>query len=246
VYAQVWQALQHNRQPGQGVVLTGHCYMAGGDLSEWSERKILLGNQHALPVAMFGEEVAYVALGHLHLAQRVGGRERVRYSGSPIPMSMQERGYRHQVLLVEMEGEQVQEITPLPVPRSVEFLKIPQQGGVTLDELLPLLAQLPEGQQNERSPYLEVVVKATTAEMVTRQRIEEALLNKGVRLVKITLQRPGQETVSKPFSTANLVDLAAEEIFKRKYQQHYGQEPPNDWLAAFHELVDAADQEEAG
>src|SRR5688500_19627725 len=43
----------------------------------------------------FPDGVAYVALGHLHKCQRVGGRDHVRYAGSPIPLAMNEAAYRH-------------------------------------------------------------------------------------------------------------------------------------------------------
>src|SRR5438105_11066924 len=57
------------RKPGEAMIATGHCYMTGGLVSELSERKIQVGNQHALPVDIFPTELAYVALGHLHRAQ---------------------------------------------------------------------------------------------------------------------------------------------------------------------------------
>src|SRR5690606_38813120 len=103
----------------------GHCYMTGTRLSELSERRILGGNQHALPVDLFPDDVAYVALGHLHLAQRVGA-DHVRYAGSPIPLSFGERHYPHQVLLVDLRGERVAGIEPLRVPRSVDLLRVPE------------------------------------------------------------------------------------------------------------------------
>ena len=65
--------------------------MIGSALSELSERKILGGNQHALPVDIFPPGVAYAALGHLHLPQVVGDLDHVRYCGSPIPLAVDER-----------------------------------------------------------------------------------------------------------------------------------------------------------
>ena len=46
----------------------GHAYLAAGQLSELSERRVLGGNQHALPAELFAA-ADYTALGHLHLAQ---------------------------------------------------------------------------------------------------------------------------------------------------------------------------------
>ena len=47
----------------------------------------------------------YVALGHLHRAQRVSGRELVRYAGAPLPMSFAEKHYRQGVMLVTLDEE---------------------------------------------------------------------------------------------------------------------------------------------
>jgi exonuclease SbcD len=49
--------------------------MVNSCVSELSERKILDGNQHALPIELFPKDIAYVDLGHLHLAQKVGANE---------------------------------------------------------------------------------------------------------------------------------------------------------------------------
>ncbi|MFN7147211.1 MAG: exonuclease SbcCD subunit D, partial [Myxococcota bacterium] len=131
VYAEALDAARAKRQPGQALVATGHCYMRDGELSELSERKILGGNQHALPVGVFPEDVAYVALGHLHLAQPIG-RPGVRYSGSPLPLSMPERTYPHQVCVVKLDGERLAEVRPARVPRVTDLLRVPESGALPL------------------------------------------------------------------------------------------------------------------
>ncbi|MFK5947157.1 MAG: exonuclease subunit SbcD, partial [Methylococcales bacterium] len=105
LYAELLANLQQQAIHDEVLLLTGHCYMVGGHLSELSERKILGGNQHALPADIFSADVSYTALGHLHLAQTVGDNEAIRYSGSPIPLSFDEQHYKHQVLLVEVKAD---------------------------------------------------------------------------------------------------------------------------------------------
>ncbi len=87
VYAEVAEAAgrEGKRLP---LLATGHCYLAGTHLSELSERRIFGGNQHALPAETFPETLTYAALGHLHLAQAVGGRRASafqRLADSPLP-----------------------------------------------------------------------------------------------------------------------------------------------------------------
>jgi len=45
-----------------------------------------------------------MALGHLHVAQKVPGKEHFRYCGSPVAMGFGEAGQQKQVLLVEFTG----------------------------------------------------------------------------------------------------------------------------------------------
>ena len=73
IYAQLFATAQDRRQPGQALLAAGHCFLAQTQTSVDSERKIQLGNKLPLPVDLFPPAVAYVALGHLHLAQRVAG-----------------------------------------------------------------------------------------------------------------------------------------------------------------------------
>ena len=56
---------------------------------------------------------AYAALGQLHRAQKVGGQDRVRYSGSPLPMSFTEIDYRHQVICIDLDGESLAKTAPI-------------------------------------------------------------------------------------------------------------------------------------
>ena len=194
VYAEALAAAREKRVPGQALLGMGHCYLTGTALSALSERKILGGNQHALPADIFPEDVAYVALGHLHLAQSVGGREGVRYSGSPIPLSLSEASYRHQVVIADFDGEALREVRILPIPRAVPILTIPERGPLPVDQVLALLLALPPldpALPAETRPYLDVEVAVQKPEPSVRRRIEEALVGKAARLVRIGLRLEG-------------------------------------------------------
>jgi exonuclease SbcD len=226
----------------------GHCYMVGTEVSLLSERKILGGNQHALPVDLFPEDVAYAALGHLHKAQRVGGREGVRYSGSPIPLALSENEYPHQVCLVDLDGERLAGVRPLAVPRTRTILRIPYEGPRPLDEVLALLATLPPADPKtpaELRPLLEVRVLLDRPEPALRRRIEPALEGKGVRLVKITPELVGRtQALAEMAPHVRLAELRPEDVFIERYRRDFGALPPAELLAAFHELVEQVERGE--
>lgn len=242
VYAETLDAARARRAPGQALVATGHCYMRDGELSELSERKILGGNQHALPVGVFPDDVAYVALGHLHLAQPIG-RPGVRYSGSPLPLSMPERAYPHQVCVVKLDGERLAEVRAARVPRVTELLRVPETGALPIDELEAALRALPAldpGTPAWRRPFLEAAVRLDAPEPGLQRRLEAALDGRAARLVKVGRERTGTGEALGATEVAGLSDITPEEVFVRRWRQEFSAEPDPAVLACFAELLGEA------
>ncbi|MBT8494188.1 MAG: exonuclease SbcCD subunit D C-terminal domain-containing protein [Deltaproteobacteria bacterium] len=230
--------------PGQSLVVTGHLYASGCDVSKMSERRVLGGHEHVLGSELFPADATYVALGHLHKAQRVGGKEEVRYAGSPIPLSLSEAGYRHQVVIAELDGPSVQ-VQVHPVPRAIEILRIPKRGSAAIDEILEELAALPaiDSGSADLRPYLEVVVRLDEPLPNLRHELETALEGKYPRLVKASVEYTGTGDPLAVSASAELRDLEPEEVFVRRYQRDHDGEVPADLLAAFRDALSAAHEE---
>ena len=247
LYRQALDQALSRRQPGQAIIALGHCHMSGGQTSEDSERRLVIGGAEALPVEIFDPVIAYAALGHLHRAQKVGGQKRVRYSGSPLPMSFTEIHYRHQVICIDLDGEAVRDIVSIPVPRFVELLRIPDQPA-PIDVVLELLGKLtlPDAPFNAR-PYLEVQVQLTGPEPGLAARIDAALDGKPVRRAKIRSFSPQSQAESgtAPPSLDDLGRLQPDDIFRKLHRSRFGGEPTAELLAVFGELVREADTETA-
>lgn len=250
VYDAVTAALRARAEPGQHLVGMGHAYMVGGALSELSERRVLGGNQHALPVDLFAADYAYVALGHLHRAQRVGGRDTVRYAGSPIPLALDEDRYTHQVLLATLPNDGPTVVEALPAPRHIDVLRIPGRDGAPWEEVAPLLEALPCASADADSirwPYLEVRVTVDGPRPGLRRDVEAIIREKAVRLVKLQAIRRGDgAALASMAGGRELSELGAHEVLTRKWVRDFGQEPPDPVLACFHELVDAIGQADGG
>jgi len=243
-YADAVGHVAARRGPGEAIVAMGHLYMVDGRVSELSERKILGGNQHALPAGLFPPEVAYVALGHLHLAQKVGGDERIRYSGSPLPLSFDESGYTHQVLVVDLDGERIEAVRTVPVPRSVPLLRIPAEGPAPIEDVEAALAALQvDPLPRELQPLLEVRVLLQQPEPGLRARVDAAIADKPVRLARIATSYAGSGAALADASGAKaLRELRPEDVFHLRWRGKFDADPPPEVLAAFGELLDAAHQ----
>lgn len=109
---------------GRGrVVVAAHAFVVGGQPSE-SERDIRVGGVDSVPAGVF-EGADYVALGHLHGPQRIGGAGALaRYSGSPLAYSFSEVNHRKSTALVTFADDGAERARPaVPVDAA---------GGLTL------------------------------------------------------------------------------------------------------------------
>ncbi|QZI73260.1 exonuclease SbcCD subunit D C-terminal domain-containing protein [Pseudomonas protegens] len=239
-------AANAKRQPGQALIAVSHAHMAGGSVSEDSERSLIIGNAEALPASLFGADISYVALGHLHKPQKVNGEERIRYSGSPIPLSFSEIDYPHQILDVRLDGQTLVSVEPRRIPRAVNLQRL---GPAPLGEILTQLGELPDIDllaEEQRQPWLEVRVRLDEPQPDLRQQVESALQGKAVRLVRIAAEYAGNGGRDAQDSGAELIELdqlSPEELFRRAWRDTYANEVDDATLKDFALLLQDVQQE---
>jgi len=239
-------AANAKRKPGQALVAISHAHMAGGSVSEDSERSLIIGNAEALPASLFDASVSYVALGHLHKPQRVNGEERIRYCGSPIPLSFSEIGYQHQILDVQLDGETLVSVESRLIPRAVNLQRLE---AAPLADILKQLAELPDIDllaETQRQPWLEVRVCLDEPQPDLRQQVETALQGKAVRLVRIAAEYAGSgaRDDGQGDRLIELDQLTPQELFRRAWQESYGSEVDEQTLKDFAVLLQEVQQED--
>lgn len=237
LYRQLTDLALARRQPGQAILAMGHCHMVGGEMSNDSERRIVIGGTEMLPSGIFDASIAYAALGHLHKAQAVGGQEHIRYCGSPIPLSFAEVNYRHQVLCLDIDGETLQSVRVIAVPRAVPLLRVPATPAPISEVLAQLAALDVPDAPAEAQPFLEVRVRLDAPEPGLRTRIETALDGKSVRLAKIETSSAARASAPENMTLDQLGQLQPDDIFRRLYQQKYAKEAPPELLSGLAELL---------
>ena len=104
-------ALEGHR--GVPSLAIAHAFVAGAAPSD-SEKILAIGGTELVDASLF-DGFDYVALGHLHRPQLVGGDQRVAYSGSPLAYSFSEE-HPKSVRLVEVADGQCSNVTTVPVP----------------------------------------------------------------------------------------------------------------------------------
>ncbi len=231
---------------GLPLIVTGHLHVAGGLESEGpSERRILVGGEHAVPPDVFPTEASYVALGHLHREQRVGPPT-VRYCGSLLPLSATELGYKHSVTLVTLDGLAVPTIEKIELRRPVPFWRLPDKAGVKLNELGDHLAALVQTHcvdadlPHHLRPYVQVWIDRDGVKPNYRAEVDAIAAAFPVRLVdpRLTPLVSGAVVQADAAAGERLSELVPEDLFRRAFERaNSGAVPTAAHLAAFHQVA---------
>lgn len=246
LYAQLLQRLWKRRTENQAILAIGHLQATGSEIAEkdYSERTVIGGLECVSPEA-FSEQIAYTALGHIHKAQRVSGRENVRYAGSPIPMSFAEKHYHHGVVMVTFDGGCAVDIERLECPKLIPLLSVPNGEPVLPEAILEALKELPETEAV--APYLEVKVLLEEPEPMLRQEIEDALADKNYRLARIVSTyrtETGNTTKENENWKRGLQEMSPLQIAQSAFEKIYQVEMPVELTGLFEEAYLAATRKE--
>jgi exonuclease SbcD len=248
LYQAAYQYALNKKQDGQVIIAMGHLHTQHAEVTDLDKtERVIMGGVEYIPSTAFHQDIAYVALGHIHKAQRIGGKESVRYSGSPLPMSFSELNYKHQVIIFELTDGNINTIQSIEVPLSVELKRIPSVHS-SLTEVLSALAQLLATDTHaEAFPYLEVRVLLDSPEPGLRHKIQTALAGKHVRLAKIDVRYPVSSSADSAHTavvTDQLNALQPKDLFAKLYQSKYKTTVPEEMLQLFLQVSQEIGQSE--
>ena len=195
------------------IIATGHLTTVGASRSE-SVREIYVGALDAFPTSAF-PPADYIALGHIHRPQKVGGFEHIRYCGSPIPLGFDEAKQQKEMLLVDLDTDGLKAVTVLPVPRF--------QGMVAISGNLETLAgavgaAAAEGTR-ECPTWLEITVGEDDYLADLPARIEALTAGWPVEVLCLRRQRDNATARLATESRETLDELSPYEVFARRLQQ---------------------------
>jgi DNA repair protein SbcD/Mre11 len=243
----VWRARQFYRElisaarektGGDPLIVTGHLHVAGAVESEGAERRILVGGEHAVPFDIFPEDVAYVALGHLHRPQSIG-RETIRYSGSLFPLSKTEIDYDHGVTIVSIEAAQHAPhrvlVEHAPLARPVPCLRTPSRGALRPGEVEAAFAALNLGElAPDERPFVHLTVTLDGPAAGLKAEIDAIAEKFPIRLVSLAIERP-QASDSAPMAPQQrLAERTPLDLFREAFEREHNCAPTDEHLNLFH------------
>jgi exonuclease SbcD len=192
------------------LIATGHLTTVGASSNE-SVREIYVGSLDAFPTAAF-PPVDYIALGHIHKPQKVGGLNHIRYCGSPIPLGFDEAWQQKEVLLVDLGADGLTAVTPLAVPRFQPLISV---SGNLLALTSAITVAAAEGTL-EKSVWLEVTVAEDDYLSDLPARIEAMTQGLPVDVLRVRRQR-GNAAVSIAGEVSETLDeLSPDDVFARR------------------------------
>lgn len=210
-----YRTVKSKLEQGVPLIATGHLYVSGGEFTD-SERDIHLGNLASVSVEGF-EGFDYVALGHLHRYQAV--TEKIRYSGSPIPLSFSEREDNKHVIIYD------DDVKILPVPTFRRLLRF-------VGAFDDVVAKIENHISGDMKDWAEIVFE----EAFYDERFRDFLSRvDNVEVLKYSVQKQ-----KKTFFQDKILlkELREQEVFEKMIPQNYDEVQCQELKNCFTELLD--------
>ena len=213
----------------------GHLFAAGGKSVDGDGiRDLYVGSLGHVPASIFPSSFEYLALGHLHVAQKVGGSDIVRYSGSPLPLSFSEAEQEKSVYLLECEGRHIQ-VKKIPVP-SFRALRRLRGNMETLEAAIRELAEKGE------PAWLEVLYDGMPIIPDLRNHIEEMVRGSLLEILCVRNKNSRNSALAMEDEGETLADLDREEVFLRRLDSlGVMEEQRPELLRMYREVLDEID-----
>lgn len=168
-------ALTNERRDGALQVVMSHGFVLGGGTAG-GERPAHLADEYALPAQLFSAATNYVALGHLHKAQKIPGATAIHYSGSPLQLDFGDPDANKSVTIVDLASGAPAKVKKVKLERGRRLRTLTG----TLDELR---------QADVGSDWLRVrVIEARRPDLA--DQVREVL---GPRCVDVIIDAPDEQ-----------------------------------------------------
>ena len=222
------------------IVVMGHLFAAGGKtLADDGVRELYVGSLAHVSGAIFPDSLDYVALGHLHVPQTVRNSERLRYSGSPLPVGFGEAGQEKSVCVVSL-GPEGTVVSALPIPVFQELERI-RGDWESIDARIRALAGV------NATAWLEVLYEGEEIIPDLRERLDAAIAGTGLEILRISNNRLVEGMLGQEHAGESLSDLDVHDVFARclaDYQIPEEQRQP--LLRAYGETLESLFDESSG
>jgi exonuclease SbcD len=216
------------------IVATGHLFAAGGKiLKDDGVRELSIGNLIQVGSETFPLCIDYLALGHLHQSQIVGGLQSRRYSGSPFVMGFGESGKQKEVIIADITADRTVRVDSLPIPPIRSYVQV-------AGDLQSVLSRLRDLKFMGKPVWVEVQLEDPRIVPGAREEIFSLVEKTPVEVLRVKNTAISAMTLSQAHEQESLEDLNPLEVFRRCLCA--GEEPEENWddlTRAYREILSA-------
>ncbi|HRR40958.1 MAG TPA: exonuclease SbcCD subunit D C-terminal domain-containing protein [Syntrophales bacterium] len=220
------------------IVAMGHLFTAGGQTVDGDGvRELYVGSLIHVGEDVFPEGIDYLALGHLHIPQKVGGSDFIRYCGSPLPIGFGEAGREKSVVLVEFSGSSPH-VTNISVPTFQELKTLQGDWETIAGEIDTLKSK-------KSKTWLEISYEGDEIAGDLRSRLDEAVAGTGMEILRVKNNRVLERVMCGMDTEETLDDLDVMDVFTRCLTLHEVPEEQRPLLVeAYREIVVTLQEED--
>lgn len=224
------------------IVATGHLFTAGGQTVDGDGvRELYVGSLAHITAGVFDPCFDYVALGHLHVPQKVNDSEIVRYSGSPLPMGFGEARQQKSLCQVTFDRADGQRSTQVDLLNIPTFQRLERISG----DWEGIAGRLAELAAIDASVWLEIIYQGEEIISDLRERLDAGTAGTHLEVLRVKNSRIIDRVLGQMHEQETLDDLDVNQVFERCLTQHEVSEEQRPALVhAYREIVRSIQEED--
>ncbi len=243
---------------GVPIIAMGHLFTAGGKTVDGDGvRELYVGSLAHVGKDLFLPSIDYFALGHLHVSQRVGSAEHIRYCGSPIPMGYGEVTYGKATYSKATYGKttygkasgnkkvivvQFNNTTP-----TIQEIKVPwfQPLERIVGSLNDINLKLEQLKQENSTAWLEIEYTGKDIISNLREMLDETMADSAMEIRRIINKRVLDRVISTIQKDETLDDMSVNDVFERCIETFDVPDEDRDELtASYNEIIKSIYEED--
>ncbi|MEL0660738.1 exonuclease subunit SbcD [Psychromonas arctica] len=208
-YQRIYETAQEQANTDTPILATGHLTAVGCAVSD-SVREIYIGTLTAFPSSLF-PAFDYIALGHIHKAQRVQQSDVIRYSGSPIPLSFDESKQTKKVNLIEFTNKTDLSVSEIDIP-TFQSLKVISGD---LDSISDQINAL-KSDDLEQSVWVEVKLKQAHYMSDLHTHLSQLVEGTHIDILKVSSPQINEANQWQDNDKKSLDNVTPEQLFEHR------------------------------
>lgn len=220
------------------IVAMGHMFTAGGQTVDGDGvRELYVGSLAHVTAEIFPACFNYLALGHLHVPQKVNGKETIRYSGSPLPMGFGEALQQKSVCQIDFDGTTATvQLIEIPVFQKLERVK---------GDWNRISGRILELSAADSHCWIELIYEGDEIIGDLRERLEAAISGTQMEILRIKNNRIIDRVLRQIHEEEALNELNVNDMFEQCLAVHEVPEiQRSELLRAYQETVSSLFEED--